>query len=227
MNPVASRYEAVLRRISDAADVADRDPSEVTVVAVTKTVGVAEIRDARAAGIRDFGENRVQEFLGKYGLFPDVRWHFVGTLQTNKVKDVVGRAHLIHSVDSERLLEAVERRAAEAGVVQPVLLQVNVSGEESKHGIAPRDAEEVLRASAGMEAVDVRGLMTMAPFEPRAEEVRPVFRECASLFASLNAMRLNGVRLTELSMGMTNDFTVAVEEGATMVRVGRAIFGGR
>ena len=227
MHPVASRYEAVLRQVADAADVVGRDPSAVTVVGVTKTVGIPEIKAAIAAGILDLGENRVQEFLGKYGLFPEARWHFIGTLQTNKVKDVVGRAALIHSVDSLHLLEHVERRASEAGVVQPVLLQVNVSGETSKHGMTEEDAEECLRAAAEMDAVEVRGLMTMAPFAPRAEDVRPVFRECAALFASLNAMRLNGVVLTELSMGMTNDFRVAIEEGATIVRVGRAIFGGR
>ncbi|TLM77906.1 MAG: YggS family pyridoxal phosphate-dependent enzyme [Actinobacteria bacterium] len=224
MSAIAERYRAVMRRIADAADMGGRDPREVTLVAVTKTVGVAEIRDAIAAGIIDMGENRAQEFVGKHGLFPDVNWHFIGSLQTNKVRDVVGRACLIHSVDSGHLLDAIDRRAAEKDVVQPVLLQVNVSGEASKHGLAPDDAEEVLRAAADMEHVAVRGLMTMAPFG-RPEDVRWVFRECAALFARLCALRLNGIELTELSMGMTNDFEVAVEEGATIVRVGRAIFG--
>ena len=174
--------------------------------------------------MRDFGENRAQEFIGKYGLFPHVRWHFIGTLQTNKVKDVVGRAHLIHSVDSLHLLRAIDRRASEVGVIQPVLLQVNVSGEESKHGLGADDAEAVLAASSELGAVQIRGLMTMAPFG-RPEESRPVFRELKRLAESLTALRLNGVELGELSMGMTNDFKVAVEEGATIVRVGRAIFG--
>jgi len=124
---------------------------EVRIVAVTKHVGVAEIRDAIGAGIRDFGENRVQEFTGKYGLFPEVRWHFIGTLQTNKVKDVVGRAVLIHSVDRAKLLHAIEQRAAEAGVVQPVLLQVNVSGEDSKHGVLPRDLDDLLAEASHMQ----------------------------------------------------------------------------
>ncbi|MBI5230644.1 MAG: YggS family pyridoxal phosphate-dependent enzyme, partial [Coriobacteriales bacterium] len=119
--PVEARYEAIQRQVADAADCGGRDPEAVTIVAVTKTVGIEDIRAAIKAGMSDFGENRVQEFLGKYGLFPDVRWHFIGSLQTNKVKDVVGRAHLIHSVDSLRLLHEIDRRAAERGVVQDVL----------------------------------------------------------------------------------------------------------
>lgn len=193
-------------------------------MAVTKTVGIAEVREALAAGILDFGENRVQEFLGKYGLFPDARWHFIGSLQTNKVKDVVGRAHLIHSVDSLKLLEEIDRRSCQAGVVQPVLLQVNVSGEESKHGFAPLDVREVLVDASHLSNTMVRGLMTMAPLG-RPEQARTVFRGLHELQESLRAMPLNGVELVELSMGMSGDFRVAVEEGATIVRVGRAIFG--
>jgi pyridoxal phosphate enzyme (YggS family) len=210
--------------VADAADAAGRDPDDITIVAVTKNVGVAEIRQAIAAGIRDFGENRVQEFLGKYGLFPDVRWHFIGTLQSNKVKDVVGRAVLIHSVDSVDLLARIDRIASERGVVQPVLLQVNVSGEATKHGFAPEEVEDALKAAAEMGSVRVDGLMTIAPLA-RPEQVRWVFRGLADLFASLSALRFNGTEMHELSMGMTNDFRVAIEEGATIVRVGRAIFG--
>lgn len=224
MSAIAERYRAVRRAVADAADAAGRGPDEVTIVAVTKNVGVAEIRQAIAAGIRDFGENRVQEFLGKYGLFPDVRWHFIGTLQSNKVKDVVGRAVLIHSVDSVDLLARIDRIASERGVVQPVLLQVNVSGEATKHGFRPDDVEDALRAAAGMGNVRVDGLMTIAPLQ-RPEQVRWVFRGLADLFASLSALRFNGTEMHELSMGMTNDFRVAIEEGATIIRVGRAIFG--
>lgn len=224
MAAIAARYEAVRREVADAADCAGRSPDDVTVVAVTKTVGIVEIQAAIAAGITDFGENRAQEFLGKFGLFPLARWHFIGTLQTNKVKDVVGKAWLIHSVDSGHLLRAIDRRAAEVGAIQPVLLQVNVSGEGSKHGFAPDDVADALAIASKMDNVEVRGLMTMAPFG-RPEDARPVFRELKHLSDSLSALRLNGVELVELSMGMTNDFRVAVEEGATIVRVGRAIFG--
>lgn len=224
MPAIAERYGAIRRQVSDAADAAGRDPEDVTVVAVTKTVGIEDIRAALAAGVYDFGENRVQEFLGKYGLFPTARWHFIGSLQTNKVKDVVGKAFLIHSVDSPHLLSEVDRRATQAGVVQPVLLQVNVSGEQSKHGLDPADVREVLIGASGMDGVEVRGLMTMAPLG-RPEDARWVFRELRELRDSLREMPLNGVELHELSMGMSNDFRVAVEEGATIVRVGRAIFG--
>lgn len=224
MTPVASRYEAVRRQVHDAADVSGRGPDDVTIVVVTKTVGIPEIRQAMDAGARDFGENRVQEFLGKYGLFPDVDWHFIGSLQTNKVKEVVGRACLIHSVDSRHLLAEIDRRAAYADAVQPVLLQVNVSGEGSKHGFGCAEVREALAEASSMAHVEVRGLMTMAPFG-RPEDARWVFRELCELRDSLKEMPLNGVELTELSMGMSNDFRVAVEEGATIVRVGGAIFG--
>lgn len=212
--------------MADAADVSGRSPDAVTIVAVTKTVGVDEIRHALTLGIRDFGENRVQELIGKHALFPEARWHFIGTLQANKVKDVVGRAHLIHSVDSPKLLSAIDRKAAEFGVIQPVLLQVNVSGEESKHGMPPVLVADVLLEAMHMENVEVRGLMTMAPFG-RPEDARPVFRALRELAESLCEMHANGVELGELSMGMTNDYRVAVEEGATIVRVGRALFNGR
>jgi pyridoxal phosphate enzyme (YggS family) len=224
VSAVAERYSAVLRQVSDAADLAGRDPRDVTIVAVTKTVGVSEVRQAIAAGMTDFGENRAPEFIGKRGLFPDVAWHFIGTLQTNKVKQVVGLASLIHSVDSTHLLQAVDRRAQELEVVQPVLLQVNVSNEASKHGMPYEEAEDAVRAARGMPGVRIDGLMTMAPFA-RSESVRWVFRECAAWLGRLQSLHCDGVELTELSMGMTNDFAVAIEEGATIVRIGRAIFG--
>lgn len=224
MSAVAERYRAVLSRIADAADMAGRDPGDVSLVAVTKTVGVAEISQAIAAGMRQFGENRAQEFTAKQALFPDARWHFIGTLQTNKVKQVVGRADLIHSIDSLHLLEMVEARARSLDVVQPVLLEVNVSGEGTKHGLTYEEAEEAVQRASGLPGVSIRGLMTMAPFA-KPESVRWVFRECAEWLGRLQSLRSDAVDLTELSMGMTNDFEVAVEEGATIVRVGRALFG--
>ncbi len=224
MSTVAERYEAVRRAVANAADCVGRSADEITIVAVTKTVGLEDIGHAMAAGVVDFGENRVQEFLGKYGLFPGMNWHFIGTLQTNKVKDVVGRACLIHSVDSLKLLDTIDRKAGEIGVVQPVLLEVNVAGEASKHGLVPDELPEALMEASRSENVAVRGLMTMAPYA-RPEDVRWVFRELRELRDSLRETSPDGVELGELSMGMTNDYRVAVEEGATMVRVGRAIFG--
>lgn len=210
--------------MADAADVAGRTADCIRIVAVTKHVGVPEVTDALDAGIVDLGENRVQEFIGKYGLFPRARWHFIGSLQTNKVKDVVGKAHLIHSVDRMKLLHRIEQSAAAAGVVQAILLQVNVSAEESKHGFLSRDVAEALGEASQMDGVEVRGLMTMAPYQ-RPEDVRWVFRELRELRDSLRTEGPNGVELDELSMGMTNDYRIAVEEGATIVRIGRAIFG--
>jgi pyridoxal phosphate enzyme (YggS family) len=224
MSAIAERYGKVLREVTDAADLAGRDPADVTIVAVSKTVGVAEVGQAVAAGIHDFGENRAQEFTGKQGLFPQVRWHFIGTLQTNKVKQVVGRAALIHSVDSLHLLEAIDARARDIEIVQPVLLEVNVSGEASKHGMSFDEAEEVVRRACDLPGVLVRGLMTMAPLA-RSGSVRWVFREAADWMGRLQSLHCDAVDLSELSMGMTNDFPVAVEEGATIIRVGRALFG--
>ena len=224
MSLIAERYEAIRIRVADAADTAGRRFDDVSIVAVTKHVGVPEVKDALLAGVQDMGENRVQEFEGKHGLFPEIRWHFIGHLQTNKVKDVVGKAYLIHSIDSMKLLKFVDRKAFDAGVVQPLLLQVNVSGEQAKHGFDPVVLGEVLDEAASLENIRVKGLMTMAPIS-RAEDVRWVFRELRELRDSLGAKACDGVELGELSMGMTNDFEVAIEEGATIVRVGRAIFG--
>ena len=224
MNKVAVGYEAVRQHVADAADHVGRAADSVRIVAVTKHVGVPEVTEALDAGIIDLGENRVQEFVGKHGLFPRARWHFIGTLQTNKVKDVVGRSYLIHSVDSLKLLQFIDRKAAEINVVQPVLLQVNISGEKTKHGFLPLDVRDVIEESLRLGNVEVRGLMTMAPLG-RPEEYRWVFRRARELRDSLAATPLDGVSLKELSMGMTNDFTVAIEEGATIVRIGRAIFG--
>jgi pyridoxal phosphate enzyme (YggS family) len=224
MSAVAERYRKVLRAIADAADVAGRDPADVCLVAVTKTVGIAEVAQAVAAGMSEFGENRAQEFVGKQALFPDEAWHFIGTLQSNKVKQVVGKSVLIHSVDTIALLDTIDRRAREAGVVQPVLLEVNVSGERSKHGMTYDEAEEAVRRAGDLPGVLVRGLMTMAPLG-RPEQARRVFRECSHWMGRLQSLHCDAVELTELSMGMSNDFAVAIEEGATIVRVGRALFG--
>lgn len=224
MSAIAERYRKVLREIADAADVVGRDPAEVRLVGVTKTVGISEVAQAVAAGMNEFGENRAQEFVGKQALFPDQTWHFIGTLQSNKVKQVIGKASLIHSVDSLGLLQAIDRRAREADVVQKVLLEVNVSGERSKHGMTYDEAEDAVRRACDLGGISICGLMTMAPMG-RPESARHVFRECGLWMGRLQSLHCDAVDLTELSMGMSNDFAVAIEEGATIVRVGRAIFG--
>ena len=227
---VAERVAAVRARIAEAAARAGRSPDEVTLVAVSKSVPVAAMREAYAAGIRDFGENRAQEARDKFAAFgPDVRWHFVGRLQTNKVKYIARHCHLLHSLDRLALAQEVDRRATRCGRVLPCLLEVNVAGEATKAGVPPERVIPLLQQLAGLPGLRVVGLMTVAPRAADPEQVRPVFRRLRELArqAAERCQGLPGIELRHLSMGMTDDFEVAVEEGATIVRIGRAIFGER
>ena len=219
------RLTSVRQRIAEAAARAGRSPDEVTLVAVSKTFPLDVVKTAVDLGIADLGENRAQELKQKVAaLGSGPNWHFVGHLQTNKVKQVTGSASLIHSVDRFGLAEALDRRAGAMDVTQRVLLEVNVSGEGSKDGVEPQAlmglAEEVSR----LRSLEIKGLMTMAPLSEDQEDSRPYFSELRELRAQL-AILVPGA--TELSMGMTRDFEVAIEEGATLVRVGEAIFGPR
>ena len=222
---IAENRELILKQIAEACESVGRDPSEVRLVAVSKTVGLTELSEAREAGIHDFGENRAKMFKEKYEAFPDEHWHFIGSVQTNKVKDYVGKAALIHSVASEHALTAISRRAQLLGIIQSLLIEVNLSGEESKDGTTPDGLNSLLDLAAGLEGIEVKGLMTMAP-QAQAETVRAVFRGLRelrdSLFASYGA--LGRVQLRELSMGMSDDFPLAVQEGATILRIGRSIW---
>ena len=215
---VAENLERVRERIELACQKAGRDPIEVTLVGVTKTVGPEAVVEAYEAGLRDFGENRVQEAVAKIdaveqlGVQPS--WHLIGHLQRNKVKAAAGRFAIIHSVDSLRLAEALSRRY-QTDVL--VLLEVNVAQDAAKYGFAPEEVAAALSEIAVLPHLDVRGLMTIAPITSGPEETRPVFRRLRELRDEL--------ALDELSMGMSGDFEVAIEEGATMVRVGTAIFG--
>lgn len=235
---VAANAASVRERIRAAATRAGRDPGDVTLVAVTKVVGPEQVRALMAAGVAEIGENRSSELKAKLEALQDLeraatwdeplqartaRWHFIGHLQTNKVRDVVGRAALIHSVDSEHLLAAIDVRAGRWGLVQDVLLEINVSGESTKSGLDPTGAEGLCRAAADYSNVQVRGLMTMAPLG-EVEVTGPVFAEAKRLFDFLASRGYPRTRFDTLSMGMTNDFEVAVERGATCVRVGTALF---
>lgn len=217
---LAERLEAVQQRIRQAAERAGRSPQEVVVVAVSKGFPVEVIRQALAAGLAHIGENRVQEAepkiatLRQEGYHPT--WHMVGHVQTNKVKTVLKLFDIIHSVDSWRLAEAVNRYATRP---VPILLEVNVAGEASKFGFTPAETLKAAETVGRLPRIELRGLMTVAPLVSDPEEVRPVFRRLRELRDALG--------LRDLSMGMTDDFEVAVEEGATMVRIGRAIFGKR
>ena len=217
---IEANVREVHRRIARACERSHRSPGEITLVVVTKEVGISAIREAFDCGIRDFGENRVQEAEDKMGklsdLKPEVTWHMVGHLQSNKAKAAVDLFDIIHSVDSIKLAEILSRRVEKS---LPVLLQVNVSEETTKGGFAVNEVESSVEKIMQLPNLEVMGLMTIAPLVADVEEARPVFRKLRELRDSLG--------LEHLSMGMTDDFEVAVEEGATMLRVGRAIFGDR
>lgn len=214
----AERVAAVRNRIALAAERSGRAPDAVTLIAVSKTWPAAAVRDVLAAGVADFGENRVQEGVAKAEELDGeaIRWHLIGHLQTNKARAALGTFAILHAVDSERLLRAI---AAAASAPARIMIEVNVAEEPSKFGVTPPEVASLLKVAAALPQIDVRGLMTVAPHVDDAELVRPVFRALRELAEA------NGLR--ELSMGMTNDYEVAIEEGATFVRVGRAIFGER
>jgi len=220
MSDIEERIAAVRARIAAACERGGRGPGEVTIIAVTKGFGPDSVRAAVAAGLRDIGENRVQEAEVKRAALPDlpgdVRWHMIGHLQTNKVKTALSLFDTIQSVDSIHLAEAISRRAP---APVPAFLEVNVAGEASKTGFTPSDLPSAYEAIGRLSGLDVRGLMTVAPISAAPEDVRPVFRKLAAEARQLG--------LQELSMGMTDDFEVAVEEGATYVRLGRLLFGER
>lgn len=224
---IADNILDVRRRIDSAMVRAGRSGEAVTVVAASKTAGAEAIREVIDAGIADIGENRLQDALPKVraiGLGP--KWHFIGYLQRNKVRHVVEFADLIQSVDRVSLLEEIERRAAKNGKTQRILIEVNVAGEEAKAGVDPPQLGDMLWAAGQLAHVKVEGLMTIAPLTSDAESVRPVFRELRRVFDKIGKEKAPNVEMLHLSMGMTDDFEVALEEGSNMVRVGRAIFAG-
>jgi PLP dependent protein len=223
MADIGTNVAGVRARIADAAERVGRRPDDVLLVAVTKTVDIVRIREAVGCGLRVFGENRVQEARDKVPLVPGVAWHLIGSLQRNKVKEALRLFAMIHSVDSRALAEEISRRAEGRPNPIDVLIEVNISGETAKHGVEPGEVEDMALGIAGLPGMRLRGLMGMAPLVDRAEEARPYFRRLRELRDRIRDAH-PGAGVTELSMGMTNDFEVAVEEGATMVRVGRALF---
>ncbi|NLV15811.1 MAG: YggS family pyridoxal phosphate-dependent enzyme [Syntrophomonadaceae bacterium] len=224
MTKIDENITWVRDRISQAALRVRRDPEAIGLIAVSKTAGLDAVAAAVRCGISDFGENRVQDLISKSGVYPEVNWHMIGRLQTNKVKEVIGRTALIHSLDRWALAEYIEKRAVLAGITVPVLVQVNVSGEESKAGISGSQVEEFLDDLSQFNQVQVKGLMTIAPEVDNPEETRPVFRELNRLFKQIGKKDYPRVKMNILSMGMTQDFEIAIEEGANLVRIGSAIF---
>lgn len=218
----------VENNILDACERSGRNPEEVTLIAVSKTKPVEMLQEVYNEGIRDFGENYVQELADKIEIMPkDIRWHMIGHLQRNKVKYLVGKVACIHSVDSLRLAEVINERSIKLGVVTEIMAEVNIAGEESKFGFTRDEVFDFAEKVSTMEGVKLVGLMTSAPYVNDPEENRQYFREMKSLSVDINEKNINNINITELSMGMTNDYIVAVEEGATYVRVGTAIFGAR
>jgi len=229
MSEVNENIRRIRERVAAAAARAGRDPAGVRLMAVTKTVSDERIREAIGAGIEIIGENYVQEAKRKIELMgKSVEWHLIGHMQTNKAKYAVRLFDMIHSVNRLSLAEELNRRAAAAGTFCRVLIEVNLGGEESKSGAAPDEAPGLIRAiAAGMPNLSIQGLMTMAPWYDDPEKARPCFAGLRALRDRIVAENIQNVTMRELSMGMTDDFEVAVEEGATLVRIGRAIFGER
>jgi pyridoxal phosphate enzyme (YggS family) len=226
---IAQNLRAVRARVDAAAREAGREPSSVRLIAVSKTFGLGCVRLAAAAGQVDFGENRVQEALAKCAEGGDLnaRWHLIGHLQKNKARKVVGPFAWIHSVDGCELLDRLERAAADEGARPRLLIQVDLAGERTKHGAPPADLPRIFEAAAACQAVEVKGLMLIPPFEDDPERTRPYFRRLREARDDLATRGVDPSMLDELSMGMSHDFEVAIAEGATMVRVGTAIFRAR
>ncbi|MBK9111924.1 MAG: YggS family pyridoxal phosphate-dependent enzyme [Nitrospira sp.] len=229
LGTIADRVRTVLDEMQRAAARAGRPPESVRLIAASKTVSVERLRQAVDAGIRHLGENRLQEALPKIDTLgrEGVVWHFIGSLQRRKVKSVVGRFETIHSVDSLALAEEIDRQAKTAGLRQRVLLEVNLAGEASKGGFESTTLGAALESLNGLEHLDIRGLMAIPPPTPTAEDARPYFRQLRTLAQTLTARGHRNINMQELSMGMSHDYPVAIEEGATYVRVGTAIFGAR
>ncbi len=201
---------------------------DVTLIAVSKTKPVEFISEAYAAGQRDFGENKVQEICAKKDLLPsDIRWHMIGHLQTNKVRQVIDKVYMIHSVDSLHLAETINEEAYKKGIVMKILVQVNISGEESKFGIEPQKAADFARRLSEMKNIEMQGLMTIAPFTENPEESRRFFHDLKKLSIDIGALNIDNISVKHLSMGMSGDYRTAIEEGATIIRVGTSIFGER
>ena len=225
---IAHNLQEVTRKIEDAALKAGRNPGDVTLIAVSKTKPVSMLLEAYEQGCRDFGENKVQEILEKYDRMPaDTRFHMIGHLQRNKVKYILDKVALIHSVDSVRLAQEISKEAVKRNLETDILIEVNVAEEETKFGTRPEDTISLIREIAQLPAVHIKGLMTIAPYVEKSEENRKKLKKLRQLAVDIREQNIDNVKVEVLSMGMTGDYEVAVEEGATYVRVGTGIFGGR
>lgn len=225
---IRENLEIVEKTVDSSCEKAGRERSEVTLIAVSKTKPLPLLREAYEAGVRDFGENKVQELIDKIPEMPsDIRWHMIGHLQRNKVKYIVGKVALIHSVDSLRLAEEISSEAVKKQVEADILVEVNVAEEDSKFGVTAADAPALVEKIAKLPGIHVKGLMTIAPFTESSEDNRIFFHKLKQLSVDIERKNIDNVCMAALSMGMTGDYPVAIEEGATYVRVGTGIFGER
>ena len=225
---IQENIKLVEENIKKACEKVGRDVNEVTLIAVSKTKPYTAIEEALPTGVKDYGENKVQELCDKYEILPkDIKWHMIGHLQRNKVKYLVGKASLIHSVDSIRLAEQIEKEYAKADEIANILIEVNMAQEESKFGITSEETEQLVREIAKFPHIRIKGLMTIAPYTDNPESNRVYFRNMKKLSVDIENKNIDNVSMSVLSMGMTGDYQVAVEEGATLVRVGPGIFGER
>ncbi|MDO4512563.1 MAG: YggS family pyridoxal phosphate-dependent enzyme [Lachnospiraceae bacterium] len=225
---IKDNLEAVKEKCRAACTAVGRIEQDVTLIAVSKTKPLSMLQEAYHAGSRDFGENKVQELVDKIPAMPsDVRWHMIGHLQTNKIKYIIDKVYRIHSVDSVHLAEAISKEAVKANVTIGILLEVNVAGEETKFGVTPDELEPLVRACSALPGLSVKGLMTIAPYVENPENNRQYFKLLRQLAVDISRKNIDNVTMNELSMGMTGDYQVAIEEGATYIRVGTGIFGER
>lgn len=225
---IKDNLDYVQENIKQACRMTGRAEDEVTLIAVSKTKPVSMLMEAYECGCRHFGENKVQELVSKYGVMPrDIHWHMIGHLQRNKVKYIIDKVSLIHSVDSMRLAEEISREASKRKIEVSVLIEVNAAGEESKFGVSVRDTLPLVRDIAVLPGIHIKGLMTIAPYVENSEENRPYFEIIKQLAVDISRKNIDNVSMNVLSMGMTGDYVTAVEEGSTLVRVGTGIFGER
>ena len=225
---IKENYDLVLNKVNKAAVDANRNESDVTLIAVSKTKPIEALKEAYDAGARHFGENKVQEIMEKYDKLPqDIKWHMIGHLQTNKVKYIIDKVCMIHSVDTVKLAETISKEAVKRNLVMPILIEVNVADEETKFGVKKSDLQSFYESICNLPGIEVKGLMTVAPYVDDPEENRQHFVILRQLSVDINNKNPHNSYVTELSMGMTGDYEVAISEGSTFVRVGTGIFGER
>jgi len=226
---IKENIEEILKRTAAAAVRSGRNPEDITVIAVSKTVDAERAREAVKGGLINLGENRVQELVSKYDQLSDidVKWHLIGNLQKNKVKYIIDKATLIHSVENIELANEINKRAQKNNIISNVLIELNIGEEESKFGLNEENTYSFVKAMEQFENIKVLGLMTVAPFSENPEDIRWVFKKMKGIYDKISGMKLKNTEMKYLSMGMTNDFEIAIEEGANIVRIGTAVFGAR